>query len=709
MIKKILILIILSGIILGAEGYGFAFLSQDSAIINVDGSQVFEKTSDVIRPSLMGSWWNDFNKLETEIIAIRNKPVWRFHLGLGTESPGGDSELKPDTFEADFDEWLRNSVDPQIKKYREAGYQVVISITNTPRWLSLYPSDEILPFADGNWFLKWAYSPPKDYAEWESLIRLLIQTQKEDGIQAEYIVWDEPDWMFYGIEEQYLELYKHTVTAIKDIDQTIKVGGPGVGCWACTKDSNCPAEATGLEDGECPPQEHSMIESLIQYVAENSLPLDFIDWHFPNLATVKNEVNITRQLLRDTALPETIPLTIGEWVFSSKGEEESTEKASAYAIHLMKSLHDSGISRHTATSIYDQSGWISGHWAHVGFFSSDGVIKAKWNAFEAIDRLSGQMIYAETTDESHIAVLSTKDAQKISVVASHFITQDEVAFQAAKDSLSVESINFIDACAQSSAGRVQLMYDAYKRYLSGVLTIEQIGELSTEYCGSFPEYLESDLLNSKEIAYQVYEGERPYTTDARDIELKITNITPGTYTYRRYLIDGDINEIHSNPCRYNKKTEPVPTDTECGINGALDQAVNKAKEDATSAANDFLLSLGYSETYINRFLNCYDDPACNLDPIIKAACKKDPANCEQIVENAEEYQILFKTLFQHGVYTASNGQTYTIPVCIDQINNMKGVSLEGSKQEKQITITDGTYNETLIMQPYSVILIEIAP
>jgi hypothetical protein len=137
--------------------------------------------------------------------------------------------------------------------------------------------------------------------------------------------------------------------------------------------------------------------------------------------------------------------------------------------------------------------------------------------------------------------------------------------------------------------------------------------------------------------------------------------------------------------------------------------VNKAKEDATSAANDFLLSLGYSETYINRFLNCYDDPACNLDPIIKAACKKDPANCEQIVENAEEYQILFKTLFQHGVYTASNGQTYTIPVCIDQINNMKGVSLEGSKQEKQITITDGTYNETLIMQPYSVILIEIAP
>lgn len=708
MIKKILTLIILSVIILGAKGYGSAFLSQDSVIINIDSSQVFDKTSDVIRPALMGNWWNDFDKLEPKIASIQNKPVWRFHLGIGTESPGGDSELKPDTFEADFKEWLRNSVDPKIKKYQGAGYQVVISITNTPRWLALYPSDEILPFADGDWFLKWACSPAKDYEEWKSLIRLLIQTQKEDGIQAEYIVWDEPDWMFYGSEEQYLELYKHTVTAIKEIDQTIKVGGPGVGCWACSKDSNCPAEVTGLPDGECPPKEYSMIESLIQYVADNNLPLDFIDWHFPSLATIKNEVNVTKQVLIDNGLPETTPLTIGEWVFSSKGEEESTEKASAYAIHLMKALQDSGITRHAATSIYDQSGWISGHWAHVGFFSRDGVIKAKWNAFEAIDRLSGETIHAESTDESHISVISTKDTQKITVVASYFITKDELAFQAAIDSLSVESINFIETCAQSSTKRTQLIYDAYKQYLYGMLTIGQIGDFSTKYCGSFPEYLENDLVNSKDIAYQVYEGELTYIPKKRNVELKIKNIAHGTYSYRRYLIDGDMNEIHSNPCRYNKKTEPVPTDTECGINGALDQAVNKAKEDAQSAANNFLLSLGYPETFVNKFLNCYDDPACNPEILIYKFCQIYPGNCEQMVKDAEEYKIVYDRLLQHGVYTASNAQTYSIPVFIDQINNMKEVSLDGSKYEKQITITDGTYNETLIMQPYSVILIEIA-
>jgi len=31
-------------------------------------------------------------------------------------------------------------VDPAVKKYQNSGYQVVISLSEVPKWLSLYPA-----------------------------------------------------------------------------------------------------------------------------------------------------------------------------------------------------------------------------------------------------------------------------------------------------------------------------------------------------------------------------------------------------------------------------------------------------------------------------------------------------------------------------------------------------------------------------------------
>jgi len=172
-----------------------------------------------------------------------------------------------------------------------------------------------------------------------------------------------------------------------------------------------------------------------------------------------------------------------------------------------------------------------------------------------------------------------------------------------------------------------------------------------------------------------------------------------------------MDEIHSNPCRYNKKTESSPSNTECGVNGALDQAVNQAKNDASNTTINYLLSIGYQQSQIDKYLNCIKTPNCKPNDLIENYCQTYPSECTKVQNDLIEAKKLFENLLYRGTYTVTDGTTYTIPTFIDQINNLKEISLEGSKQEKQVTIVDrtNTYTENFIMQPYSVILIELSP
>ena len=583
-------------------------------VVTVDASNNLGNFPDVLRPGLAGAWSENSMPLSSQL-AFNKKPFWRLSIGIGWD----ENSVKPADFDQNFQNWLRNTVDPNIKKYQDAGYQTVISINQMPKWLSLYPSDECLPSnAEGCW-LKWQYSPPNDYSEWKRLLQLLVNTQKKDGIKADYIIWDEPNWMFYGTQEQYLELYKNSVEAIKGIDGSIKVGALGVGCWSCKKDTNCPAQITGLPDGECNvsnPILDTMIKEQIKYVSANNVHMDFIDWHFPDLPIFKQEIDTTKNWLTTYGLDSALPLTIGEWVFSPSNEDESTEKAAAHTIYLINKFIDNGIYRHSATSIYDQSGWANGDWAHVGFFSEEGVIKTKWNSFKVLDRLHSQRLKVSSdSGEYALPTIASRDNNKIAAVLAN----------------------------QSSSQQVTFV---------------------------------------------------------------INNLTPGTYTYRKYTIDGNMDEIHSNPCRYNKKTEFSPSTSDCGVNGAIDQAIAKAINEAENATTSYMVSSGISQQNANNLFVCYNDPACNIENYIKTYCQNNATKCTAKRPVILEAQQLYKNLLYHGKYRINSGRIYSTSTYVDQINNLKEISLEGSKQEEQVTVS-GTYTEVINMLPYSVILIEL--
>jgi hypothetical protein len=86
-------------------------------------------------------------------------------------------------------------------------------------------------------------TPPKDYAQWSTLIRKLVAHWIERYGLAEvrqwfFEVWNEPNLDAFGSGKQddYFKLYRYTVDAIKSVDSALKVGGPATAANAWIDD-----------------------------------------------------------------------------------------------------------------------------------------------------------------------------------------------------------------------------------------------------------------------------------------------------------------------------------------------------------------------------------------------------------------------------------------------------------------------------------------
>jgi hypothetical protein len=146
----------------------------------------------------------------------------------------------------------------------------VVVISGTPRALSSQPDA-----ADGAF---WAYAPAS-WEEWTAYIRAMVTRRVEKfGLAgAQYLIGDEPDDManWRGTPETadtlpaFLTLYVETAFAIKAVDPSALVGGPGVQHWG---DLGRNAYVWGLAE---------FLRGLKAYPNPRNaaIPLDLIDWH----------------------------------------------------------------------------------------------------------------------------------------------------------------------------------------------------------------------------------------------------------------------------------------------------------------------------------------------------------------------------------------------------------------------------------------------
>jgi xylan 1,4-beta-xylosidase len=87
----------------------------------------------------------------------------------------------------------------------------------------LYPKDTLAGASN---------NPPKDYAKWEELARVvtahLVERYGKDEVLRWYFeVWNEPDIeYFHGTEDEYLKLYDYAVAGVRAALPGARVGGP---------------------------------------------------------------------------------------------------------------------------------------------------------------------------------------------------------------------------------------------------------------------------------------------------------------------------------------------------------------------------------------------------------------------------------------------------------------------------------------------------
>jgi len=147
-------------------------------------------------------------------------------------------------------------IDRIFDSFLEIGIRPFIELGFMPSKLA--SGDKTVFYWKGN------VTPPKDYGKWRDLIKAVIthfiaRYGLEEVLKWPIEVWNEPNLEGFwkdADKAEYFKLYKETATAVKEINENLKVGGPAV----------------------CGGADHWIVDFL-KFCKEEQLPLDFVSRH----------------------------------------------------------------------------------------------------------------------------------------------------------------------------------------------------------------------------------------------------------------------------------------------------------------------------------------------------------------------------------------------------------------------------------------------
>ncbi len=238
-------------------------------------------------------------------------------------------------------------------------------------------------------------TPPKDYAQWATLIRKLVTHWVDrygltEVRQWFFEVWNEPNLDDFGSgkQDEYFKLYRYTVEAIKSVDDELKVGGP----------------ATAV---------NAWIDDFLGYCTKNKLSADFISTHHyptdafgePGDDTEAQLAKSRRSVLREEAREVQRkagdrPVYYTEWCTSSNPRDPMHDEPYAAAF-ITKTIMEAnglvqGYSYWTFSDIFEENYFPSVPF-HGGFglLNIHGIPKSAYRAYELLHDLGTDLLPVE--------------------------------------------------------------------------------------------------------------------------------------------------------------------------------------------------------------------------------------------------------------------------------------------------------------------------
>ncbi len=234
-------------------------------------------------------------------------------------------------------------------------------------------------------------TPPKNYDAWETLITDIVQHWvNRYGIATVrewyFEIWNEPNLSAFwtGSQQDYFALYGRSATAIKKIDQELRVGGPATAA-------------------------NAWVSEFKDYCTQNSVPYDFISTHHyptdafgkPGDDTITQLASSKRSILREQVMETrkkagTTPVYYTEWSTSSNPFDDLHDEPYA-ASFIIKTIMEArgqvqGYSYWTFSDIFNEN-YFSSIPFHGGFglLTIHGIPKPAYRAFELLHRLGNEI------------------------------------------------------------------------------------------------------------------------------------------------------------------------------------------------------------------------------------------------------------------------------------------------------------------------------
>ena len=235
-------------------------------------------------------------------------------------------------------------------------------------------------------------TPPRDYAQWATLIRKITEHWVDRYGAPEvrewfFEVWNEPNLKAFwtGTQDEYFHLYRCTAGAVKAVDQSLKVGGPATA-------------------------DNAWLQEFLDFCTTNRVPVDFVSTHhyptdafgLPGADTVTQLEHAPRGIMKQDVAKSRdeargLPLYYTEWNISSNPRDPMHDEpfAAAFVTRIVMEARGlaQGYSFWTFSDIFNENYFPSVPF-HGGFgiLNLHGIAKPAYRAFQLLHRLGTEFL-----------------------------------------------------------------------------------------------------------------------------------------------------------------------------------------------------------------------------------------------------------------------------------------------------------------------------